>query len=84
VHLLVLAIGIAALSYAAIAIPPAAGIYFRDPVVTGFWGQAVSGGETLSWGAGAAWWLWAASAASAFIAFALSLVSRRNGPTPQR
>jgi hypothetical protein len=77
VHLLVLAIGIAALSYAAIAIPPAAGIYFRDPVLTGFWGQAASGGETRSWGPGAAWWLWAASTALALLAFVVSLLPQR-------
>jgi hypothetical protein len=76
VHLAVLAIGIAALVYSAVAIPPAARIY-SDPVITGFWGQAVSGGETLSWGPGAAWWLWAASTALALLAFVASLLPQR-------
>ncbi len=76
VHLLVLAIGIAALVYSAVAIPPAVRIYF-DPVITGFWGQSVSGGETLSWGPGAAWWLWAASTVLALLAFVVSLLPQR-------
>jgi hypothetical protein len=83
-HLVVSVIGIAALAYAALAIPPAARIDI-EPSVTGFWGQAGVAGEVFSWGPAAAWWLWAASVFLAFIALAVSLVQRRkpagNAPT---
>jgi hypothetical protein len=76
VHLLVFVIGLAALVYAAVAIPPAAAAYM-GPTVTGFWGQAALGGDTFSWGPGAAWWLWVVSAALALIAFVASVLSAR-------
>jgi hypothetical protein len=77
VHLLVCVIGLAALVYAAVAIPPAAAVY-TGPMVTGFWGQAPLGGDTVSWGPGTAWWLGVASTALALIAFAIPIAGPRN------
>ncbi len=82
-HLTVFVLGIVALAYAAIAIPPAARVDI-DPAVAGFWGQAAAGGDVLSWGPGLAWWLWAVSAALALVGFAVPLLQRgraRHAPT---
>ncbi len=75
-HLTVFGLGIVALAYAAIAIPPAARVDI-DPAVSGFWGQATVAGEVLSWGPGIAWWLWAVSALVALLALAVPLVQQR-------
>ncbi len=81
-HLLVVILGMATLAFAAIAIPPAARVNI-DPAVSGFWGQAVVGGDVLSWGPGIAWWLWAVAAVVTVLALAVPHLQQRRLASPQ-
>jgi len=57
VALFVVAFALIALFYPVLTVPSAAASDLQSPAITGYWGSAPAGSDTLSWGAGLGWWL---------------------------
>jgi len=82
-NLLASAVGVITLVLPMALIPPAAAVD-ANGVISGFGGQATVLGDVITWGAGAAWWLWIASVFLSLIVLAIPWLIRtpRIQPTP--